>query len=759
MSDLFAFDTETHRFGNGNYAPKVVCLTYDTGWQNQLLVGEEIPRELEKQLDQCIAGELTMVGHNTAYDMACLMSTFPALTQKIWAAYESGHVQCTKLRERLLDIAKGEGWKRQPNRFSLDTLTADRTDMQLDKDNPWRVRFSELEDKPLNEWPPEAVAYAKDDARATKAVYEAQEIEAKVLPYPGFAAEAARQTSYDFALYLMHCWGVRADPARLEKLQVETHERMEELKPYLMEHGIMSPKGTKKLAAIRARVEQCLASPPKTPKGATQTSKEVLEQCDDEALEALVEFNYLQKMDSTYLQKLWEGVTGNIHAEFHTLGAETGRTSCSKPPLQQQQRKGGIRECFVARESHLFAMADYDSQELRTLAQACRDIVGWSRLADKYRENPEFDPHTEFGGILQGIEYAEAIQRKKAKDERMLDLRQRAKAANFGFPGGLGAKNFRKYARSYGVKMSEDEAKQLRDQWFQQWPEMNDYFTHIKQVTGADGAGTIVQLRSGRRRGHVSFTEGANSYFQGLASDASKTAVFKVAKRCFSEPESALFDSRPVMLIHDEIMVEVPEGQAAEAAAELEECMVAAMKLWCPDVPASATPVLCKRWTKNAEPVFRDGKLVPWTEPSPSQVRAKSEPSPSKVQATPDRKCPACDRLLDEGSDTCMQCGNLCQPPNVSREKSKRLPFSKVDKALKQALNPSGLTEIYHSEKCPEGEDCKCSVAKKMKKTLMAIVLGKNPDWKGSVITTSGDHTLVKHPSGAVAKILTKVLQ
>ena len=433
------------------------------------------------------------------------------------------------------------------------------------------------------------------------------------IEYEGFTPEVARQTGFDFALRLMTCWGMRTHPERVKRLLQKTNERLDEIVPLLQAEHIISPKGSKCMAVIRDRIQQAYerdgASAPMTPKGAIKTDKKTIEACDDEALQMVVEHAYLTKLKSTYVLKLIEGTHSNIHASFHTLGADTGRTSSSGPNLQNQSRKGGVRECFVPRDGFDFVSADYDAQELRTLAQACIDLIGYSELAQRFKADPTFDPHTDFAATLMGWSYEEAMARKAAGDEEVKTKRQEAKAANFGFPGGLGAKNFRAYARGYGVKIDLERATELRNRWFEQWPEMKEYFQRVKWV--AEG-GNLIQLRSKRIRGGVGFTDGANSYFQGLASEASKTAAYLVSKACYSQPKSPLYGCRPVTLIHDELMLEAPCSYSHEAAKELQKLMVIAMKMWCPDVPACATPVVSRCWSKDAEPVYENGRLVPW---------------------------------------------------------------------------------------------------------------------------------------------------
>jgi DNA polymerase I-like protein with 3'-5' exonuclease and polymerase domains len=77
-----------------------------------------------------------------------------------------------------------------------------------------------------------------------------------------------------------------------------------------------------------------------------------------------------------------------------------------------------------------------------------------------------------------------------------------------------------------------------------------------------------------------------------------------------------LYRVHPVLFLHDEIIAEVPEVTAHEAATRISEVMVETMRLFTPDVRVAAPPALMRRWHKAADPVYVDGRLVPW-EPTP----------------------------------------------------------------------------------------------------------------------------------------------
>jgi hypothetical protein len=187
--------------------------------------------------------------------------------------------------------------------------------------------------------------------------------------------------------------------------------------------------------------------------------------------------------------------------------------------------------------------------------------------------------------------------------------------ANFGFPGGLGVRGLIGFAHGYGVKLSADECRALRDAWFTSFPEWKELFKWVREhIDPVSGRGQIEQLYVKRVRGGVTFTSLNNTLFQGLGADGAKKALYEVQKRCYVKEEgSVLYGVRPVGFIHDEILAEVDEALAHEQAFEMAKVMVDACNKFLPDVPVKCVPALSKRWSKEAEAIFdKNGRLQPY---------------------------------------------------------------------------------------------------------------------------------------------------
>jgi hypothetical protein len=209
------------------------------------------------------------------------------------------------------------------------------------------------------------------------------------------------------------------------------------------------------------------------------------------------------------------------------------------------------------------------------------------------------------------------------------------------FKGSLrsGAANVEEYrALIKKFDFNEFKSKQLKNAFFQRWTEMRPYFDMVEQLCQAGGGRARVrQIGSGRVRGRVSYTATANGFFQALAADLAKDALRRVVRECYTSfpgiRKSALYGCRPVMFIHDEIVLEVPYGdagqrlQASQAADRMVYLMEAAGNDWCPDVPIKAKPSMMTYWAKGAEEVRDDqGVLVPWAPKSKDKPEAKQEP-------------------------------------------------------------------------------------------------------------------------------------
>jgi len=161
----------------------------------------------------------------------------------------------------------------------------------------------------------------------------------------------------------------------------------------------------------------------------------------DEFLEAYIDYKHIEKILGTYLNDEFIYTDGRVHARFNIM-VKTGRTSCSKPNLQNLPKADGIRELFTVEDGKVMVSIDYNQLELCSLAQHCHKEYGVSRMRELI--NAEIDLHSWFAGrklrhITPENDYdGTEVSRvgllpilKNIKDTEDGE-RSKAKAANFG---------------------------------------------------------------------------------------------------------------------------------------------------------------------------------------------------------------------------------------------------------------------------------------------------------------------------------------
>lgn len=633
---MISYDSETHLIKPGCVAPKLVCGTFDYGGNGrEICLREETLDKIEK-----MAKSDRIVGHHLPFDLGVIAAERPQMLRSIFDAIDDGRVTDTKIRQMMLDNAKGElkfVWDEEKNEFkkqnfSLARLTWRyfRQDLSAGKDGPdiWRLRYNELDDgRSLQDWPQEAIDYAIGDAKWTRRIWERQQ---KLAGSGGIIGEKS-QIQAAWALYLTGMWGVRTNPESVAKLRKEVQADFDEQAAIAQEHGLIRSDGSKNLKKIRAEIEKWYKEhelPMKlTPKGAIGTDREQLMGTDHPGLHAVAEHGKHGKLLKTYVPALERGTMVALNSSFNPI-VESFRTSCSGgmkidgiplgTNLQNPPRKGGVRECYQAREGTVFIGCDYDTLEMLTLAQTCLDLFGYSKIAEAARRGEDF--HLSSAATMMGISYRDAEERLKAGDPYVADVRQVNKISNYGFSGGMQAKTFVEYAKGFGHKIDLSLAQVLYNNFRRQWTEMNDYFNHISTLCNAGESGSradkVIHPRTGMVRGKVRYTAAANHYFQHLAAIGAKDALYQVTRECYVDAGSPLYGSRPVIFAHDEIIVETPIAAigpqgAHEAAMRLQQLMVERMKHWCPDVPIAASPAMFKRWYKGAKSLYENGIMVP----------------------------------------------------------------------------------------------------------------------------------------------------
>lgn len=558
--------------------------------------------------DPCVLGELReilregLVGHNIAFDMAVLVQWYPQLREPIWQAYREGRILDTMIACRLADVAADN----VQDRYSLADCCKRLLGVDVEgKYGPdaWRLRYAELTEVPVAQWPEAAAQYARLDVTYTARLWR----------------EVGRQATDEFqaraawALHLSSAWGLRTDPVAVTALEASLGATMVERDKALREHGILRRDGSKDTKRIEELVLDDLGKEaPKTATGRVKADAETLALCRHPALVALADAAAAAKLQSSFLPVVKKGTTAPIHPHYVTV-LRSDRVSAQSPNIQQLPRKGGVREAFVPREGSVYISVDYAGAELVCLAQVLLYMFKESAMADAIRAGQ--DLHIKTASMLLGRTYEQTLTDYKTGEEQAVGARQLAKALNFGLPAGLAPQTLQGYVKNYGIEIDLTQAIDYRNRWLALYPEMQRYFIMLKQAARG-GTFRITHPLTGFVRGGCQFTSGANHYFQSLLAKVAKQALWDVSVECYGAlgRRSALTGTRIAAFIHDEILLEAPAATAPEAAERLAEIMRKASTVWMPDLPLGSDPTLMTRWSKKAKTIRdENGRLVAWS--------------------------------------------------------------------------------------------------------------------------------------------------
>ena len=295
------------------------------------------------------------------------------------------------------------------------------------------------------------------------------------------------------------------------------------------------------------------------------TNADVLEKLRDKhpIVNAVLDYRTLTKLKSTYAEGLLKEISsdGRIHTNFQMTVTATGRLSSTEPNLQnipiRRPQGAQIRKMFVASPGMVLVDADYSQIELRLLAH----ISGDETMIAAF--NSGEDIHTVTASQVFNV---------PLEDVTTL-MRSRAKAVNFGIVYGISA-----FSLAQDIGVFQNEAKAYMDNYFAKYHGVREYMERIKRQAKADG---FVTTLYGRRRdlpelksanfNMRSFGErvALNMPIQGTAADIIKAAMVRVARRIEREGLQA----RLLLQVHDELIVECPEDEAARVQTLLAEEM------------------------------------------------------------------------------------------------------------------------------------------------------------------------------------------
>ncbi len=378
---------------------------------------------------------------------------------------------------------------------------------------------------------------------------------------------------------------------KVEKALIKVVEQMEEngIKVDIKALNKLSDKLGKKITTIEkqvyklAKVEFNLNSPSqvadilfdklkistvgikRTPGGAISTGVSELKKLKKEhkIVGLILEYRELFKLKSGFVDALPKSINsqdGRIHPNFHQLGTETGRMSCSSPNLQNVPTKGEmgqeVRKAFVAEKGFEFLSLDYSQIDLRVAASLSQD----KKMLQFFKQGKDIHRMT-----------ASAIFKIK-EDAVTKEQRKIAKTQNFGILYGLGSYGF---AQRTGLPINE--AKEFIKRYFENFAGLTKYINKLIKQTKETG---FVETLFGRKR----FLPEINSRDHRLRSQAERMArnfpvqgtsadIIKIAMARIAMERVTDKDCRLLLQIHDELLFEVKKNKTKGKAKKIKTIM------------------------------------------------------------------------------------------------------------------------------------------------------------------------------------------
>ena len=361
-------------------------------------------------------------------------------------------------------------------------------------------------------------------------------------------------------LYKMEKNGVAIDRGQLEQFGNMLAQRIEDCESliYGYANGPFNINSTKQLGEL---LFETLGLPPiKKTKTGYSTNADVLEKLKNKhpIIPAIMDYRMLTKLKSTYADGLMKVIDedGRIRTTFQNLVTATGRLSSSEPNLQnipvRNDLGAEIRKMFIPKPGYVFVDADYSQIELRVLAHIADD----KDMQAAFKNGMDIHAVTASQVFGVPVDSVTPLQRRHAK------------AVNFGIVYGIS-----EFSLAEDIGVSRYEAKAYIDSYLANYHGVRKYMADV--VADAKEIGYTKTLY-GRRRyvpelksSNFNIRSGAeritlNTPIQGTAADLIKLAMIRVDRAL----EENFPDAKLLLQVHDELIVECPEG-IAEQVAEL----------------------------------------------------------------------------------------------------------------------------------------------------------------------------------------------
>jgi DNA polymerase-1 len=365
--------------------------------------------------------------------------------------------------------------------------------------------------------------------------------------------------------------GVRVDAAYIQGLVKTLTDEVRELDAEIQELAgrPFVVNSTKQLREVL--FDELGLQPQKKTKTGFSTDAASLEKLKGQhpIIDKLLRYRELEKLRSTYGESLLAEVAsdGRIHATFQQTVARTGRLSSDRPnlhniPIRTEEGRQ-FRRAFVPEEGWSLLVADYNQIELRVIAHLAED----PGLIEAFTSGD--DIHQATASRIFAVEPGDVTIAQRSK----------AKMVSYGLAYGMEA-----YGLSQRLNIPVEEAAVILGAYFDAFPNVKAYME--RTVAEARERG-YTETMFGRRRmipelqatnyriRQAGERQAMNAGIQGLAADIFKAALVRLDHAL----EAENLESRLILQVHDEVILEVPPAERDRAAAVTLDAMQGACEL------------------------------------------------------------------------------------------------------------------------------------------------------------------------------------
>lgn len=396
-------------------------------------------------------------------------------------------------------------------------------------------------------------------------------------------------------LVAMEQAGIKLDVAYMRDLSAELGKRLAALEDEIYKYA-EQPFNINSSDQLSSILFDKLGLPNEHVRKTAKTKKysltaDTLEQMRDkhQIIDLILQYRQLTKLKSTYVDALPDLVnpaTGRVHTSYNQIGAATGRMSSNDPNLQnipiRTEEGREIRRAFVADPGQLFIAADYSQIELRILAHITQD----PNLVRAFEEGQ--DIHAATAAQLFNVPI-----RQVDKNQRRL-----AKTTIFGIVYGISS-----FGLAQRTNLSRTDAQNLIDALFARFPKLRTYIDatlesgrnlgYVESLFGRRRLMPDLKSNHAQRR-QAAEREAINAPIQATAADIMKLAMIQVA----DELQKRQLKTRLLLQVHDELIFEAPDAEAAE----VQQLVCEIMEHVCPlRVPLKVDLEVGRNWEEMHE--------------------------------------------------------------------------------------------------------------------------------------------------------------